>query len=341
MILDTGLPYLHALELPTPFPVGPVTVYLADAPGELLTLVDTGPRTPAAWAALTAHLEGLGHSPADLDRIIITHAHADHYGLAADLVSASGASLLTHPWNEEALADCEGDRLRRAAFYRDLLQQAAVPLEVMAAVERATRGMRDFVESVAVGAILEDGDRIELGGCEWQVLHTPGHSLGLICLYEHGGRTLLSSDHLLADISSNPVAEPPPPGQAERPRSLVLYRDSLLRVAALEVTQALPGHGSTICDVSGLVAARLAFHERRLVRVMRALHAGAQTTWQVTQQLFPDLVALDIFLAVSEVIGHLDLLEAQGAIVGEVVGGALHWTVTGLGAATLSPSDRG
>jgi glyoxylase-like metal-dependent hydrolase (beta-lactamase superfamily II) len=329
MELDTGLPHLHALELPTPFPVGPVTVYLADAPGEPLTLVDTGPRTPAARAALDAHLERLGHRISDLDQIVVTHAHADHFGLAADLVSMSGANLLTHPWNGGALADYHGDRQRHAVFYQQLLQQAAVPREVRIAIERATSGVRDFASPVAVGACLDEGDRISLAGREWQILHTPGHSLGLICLCEPRDRTLLSSDHLLADISSNPIAEPPPHRQTERPRSLALYRDSLQRVAAMDLARALPSHGPVIDDISGLVAERLAFHERRLERVLGALRAGARTTWQVTHRLFPNLTALDAFLAVSEVIGHLDLLEAEGAIAGEMVGGAVHWVVQG------------
>ena len=64
------------------------------------------------------------------------------------------------------------------------------------------------------------GDVIQVGKVRFDVLHTPGHAGGLICLYEPAGRTLLSSDHLLAGISSNPVVEPPPPGRDERLLSL-------------------------------------------------------------------------------------------------------------------------
>jgi glyoxylase-like metal-dependent hydrolase (beta-lactamase superfamily II) len=147
------------------------------------------------------------------------------------------------------------------------------------------------------------------------VLHTPGHAAGLICLYDAADRILLSSDHLLADISSNPVVEPPPPGHKERLRSLVLYREALRRVAALDVARALPSHGPVVDDVAGLVARRLAFHQRRLDRILQALRAaGACTTWQITLALFPDRSPLDTFLAVSEVIGHLDILELEGRI---------------------------
>jgi glyoxylase-like metal-dependent hydrolase (beta-lactamase superfamily II) len=325
MTVETPLEHLHAIELPTPFPVGPVTLYLADAAGEPLTLIDTGPCTPETRAALETALAALGHRIGDLERIVVTHAHVDHFGLAADLVDVSGAQVWTHPWNNATLGDYDADRERRVVFYRELMRQAAVPAQILATVGRATRGMHHYARAVAVSGALEEGDMLRLAGRDWQVLHTPGHAAGLICLYSPSSRTLLSSDHLLADISSNPLVEPPPPGQVERPRSLALYRASLRRVAALDVERALPSHGPVIHDVPGLVAERLAFHERRMVRVLDVLRDGARTTWAVTNALFPDRTPLDTFLAVSEVIGHLDLLEMEGWIKGEMVDGVVHW----------------
>ncbi len=333
MSLDTSLQHLHAIELPTPFPVGPVTVYVATAPaaapadesGEGLTLIDTGPQTEEARTALELALDHLGYSLSDLERIVITHAHVDHFGLAADLVTASGARVLTHPWNISALGEYHADRDRRIAFYAGMLRQAAVPEEIMQVVGRATRSLDRYAHSVAVDQALDEGDTLRLAGRDWQVLHTPGHSAGLICLYEPTSQTLLSSDHLLADISSNPLVEPPPPGHTERLRSLALYTKSLQRVAAMEIDRALPSHGPVIHDVAGLVRQRLAFHQRRVARVLEALRGGAHTTWDVTHALFPNLSPLDIFLAVSETIGHLDLLEMEGTIAGEEVNGAIHW----------------
>jgi glyoxylase-like metal-dependent hydrolase (beta-lactamase superfamily II) len=325
MILDTRLEHLHAIELPTPFPVGPITVYLADTPDEPLVLIDTGPYTRSTQAALETGMSTLGYTPADLGRIIITHAHVDHFGLAANLVAASGAEVSSHPWNIPALGEYDADRERRAAFYAVLLQEAAVPAEIVAAMGQATTGMRSFARSVRVDRPLGDGATLRMAGHDWQILHMPGHASGLICLYEPSSRTLLSSDHLLANISSNPVVEPPPPGHTERPRSLVLYKASLQRVAAMDIDRALPSHGPIIHDVASLVGRRLEFHRRRQIRVLEALHNGASTTWDVTRALFSGLSPLDTFLAVSEVIGHLDLLEIEGDIVGAKVNGGIHW----------------
>jgi glyoxylase-like metal-dependent hydrolase (beta-lactamase superfamily II) len=328
MGITTYLTHLHAIELPTPFPVGPVTVYLTDAAGEPLTLLDTGPKTEEARAALESALALLGHRLADLDRIIISHAHADHFGLAAELVAASGAEVWSHPWNVVALGDYEWDRQDRTAFYVDLLRRAAVPEEVMARVGGATRGVSRYVGAVTVAHTLEEGDRLQLADHRWQVLHTPGHAVGLICLYEPQTKMLLSSDHLLADISSNPIVEPPPPGHDERLHSLALYRASLQRVAQLDISLALPSHGPPIRDVPGLVEQRLAFHDQRIEHVASALRNGSSTTWEITLALFPDRSPLDTFLAVSEVIGHLDVMQLEGRVLRDQADGIDRWRLS-------------
>jgi glyoxylase-like metal-dependent hydrolase (beta-lactamase superfamily II) len=328
MTQNAPLEHLHAIELPTPFPVGPVTVYLAGAPGEPLTLIDTGPRTTETRAALDAGLGRMGYGLAELERIVVTHAHADHFGLAAELVAESQAKLLTHAWNVSSLGDHGGERARRIPFYAGLMQQAAVPAEIMVAIGKATSNVNRYAQPVTVDATLHEGDTLHMANRDWRILHTPGHSAGLICLYEPASRILLSSDHLLADISSNPVVEPPPPGELERPRSLALYKKSLLRVASMEVELALPSHGPVIRDVPGLVRQRIDFHQQRMARVIEALRQGARTTWDVTNALFPNLSPLDTFLAISEAIGHLELLELEGKITGTNNGEVVVWRPT-------------
>jgi glyoxylase-like metal-dependent hydrolase (beta-lactamase superfamily II) len=323
--VNTTLEHLHAIQLPTPFPVGPITVYLADAPHEPLTLIDTGPHTAETRRALGAALAARGYRLGDLERIIVTHAHLDHFGLAGYLVKASGAAVWTHPWNVPTLGDYEADRRRRMVFYEEMLRRAAVPAGILAPVEQMTQDIERYGRPVAVAVPCDEGDRLELAGRTWQVLHAPGHSAGLICLYDSQARILVASDHLLAAISSNPVLEPPPPGHRERLRSLVHYQQSLQRVAALPVALALPSHGPAIDDVAWLVEQRLAFHGQRLQKIVEALAVGARTTWDVTCALFGRRDPFDTFLAVSEVIAHLDVLEMSGRVAAEEQGGVLLW----------------
>ncbi len=324
MRIPDRAPYLHRITVPTPFPVGPVNLYLAE--GDPLTLVDTGPRFDPAREALHEGLAALGYRPADLGRIILTHIHSDHCGLAAELVEASGAEVLTHPANFAELADYAGQRTRRLAFYSALMREAGVPPQVTRQINRARQGYGQYAQTVRPDGSLEEGMTIRLGDEDWQALHTPGHAGGLVCLYQPPRRLLLSSDHLLRDISSNPVVEPPQQEGEERPRRLLDYVAQLRRVAQLPLDLALPGHGPPITDVAGVVASRLAFHDERARRILEVLAEGERTVYEITLALFPPLDPINRFLAISEVIGHLDWLETRGEATGRLKGAVRLWS---------------
>ena len=321
--MSKDIPYLHTIVVPTPFPVGPVNVYLAE--GDALTLVDTGPRYDPAREALHRGLADLGYGPADLDRIVLTHAHSDHCGLAAELAHASGAEVVTHRANVAELADYAGQRAERLVFYAQLMREAGVPLRVMMRINRTRRGYGQYAQAVEPDGALEDGDAIVMGGEAWRVLHTPGHTGGLVCLYQPERRVLLSSDHLLRDVSSNPIVEPPVVEGERRPRRLVDYVAQLQRVAELPVERALPGHGEPIQNVEGVVAIRLAFHHERAERILKILGRRERTVYQISKVVFPDLDAINRFLAVSEVIGHLDWLEERGRVESRMRGRKRLW----------------
>lgn len=299
--------YLHRLSLPTPFPVGPVNVYLAE--GQPLTLIDTGPRYQPARKALQDGLNEVGYGVADPERILLTHAHADHCGLAAELTVGSGAEVWTHPETARRLAH-DGDA-RRLGFYAEVMHWAGVPVPVMMKLARTQRGYHQYSEPVVPHCTLSDDHLLELGGETWRVLHTPGHTGGLICLYQPERGLLISSDHLLQDVSSNPIVDPPPRGGSELPRRLVEYMTQLRRVADLDVTLALPGHGLAITDHRALIQKRLLFHEERAHRILDTLDDETFTAYQIAGILFPDLDPVNTFLAISEVIGHLQWMEKE------------------------------
>jgi glyoxylase-like metal-dependent hydrolase (beta-lactamase superfamily II) len=319
---ESRLPaYLHALSIPTPFPVGPVNVYLAE--GDPSTLIDVGPRTGPARRALEEKLAGYGYRIADVGCLIITHAHADHYGLAAEVARASGAEVLAHAANLPWLAARGGaDRL---AFYAEVMGWAGVPAELLMSFARERQGTSSYAEPVAVDRTLADGDVLDLGGEDWLVLHTPGHAGGLICLYQPQRRLLISSDHLIRDISSNPVLEPPAPGETERPRRLVEYLAQLRRVAAFEVDLVLPGHGPPIADDRALIDERLAFHESRAGHILEVMGSRAPTAHEIAAELFPNPDPINTFLAISEVVGHLQWLEAEGQVTHTEDHGVARW----------------
>jgi glyoxylase-like metal-dependent hydrolase (beta-lactamase superfamily II) len=325
MTVTRIVPHLYQIVVPTPFPVGPINTYFSTDPAGPLTLVDTGPRTDEARAALERGLNTLGYTLADVECIIITHAHSDHYGLAGDIAHVSGASVFSHAHNRPQLEDDGAESAKRGAFYKDELIKAGVPDDVRTTIFRMLGGTRNFASSVSRVHNLDEGDEVQLAGQSWQVLFMPGHTAGLICLYQPEIRLFLSNDHLLRDISSNPIFEPPLRGQTQRRRSLVDYIASLERTAAMSIAITWPGHGDAIYDHRALIEERLAFHHRRADKIIAALQNSPQTVFALSQAIFAKLNPTDFFLAISEVLAHLEWLEERAVVTSDIDNGRVFW----------------
>jgi glyoxylase-like metal-dependent hydrolase (beta-lactamase superfamily II) len=205
--------------------------------------------------------------------------------------------------------------------------QSGAPRELADAVARGMVLVMRYAEAIPADRFepMEDGDTITLGGDVWRVVYAPGHASGLICLYDSQSRTLISSDHLLRDITSNPVLEPPTRGESERPRALVNYIASMQKTAHMDVRRALPAHGKPIDDLGALVDARLAFHRARLDHIEQQLDCCVSTAYELCNTLFPNLKSVDVFLGLSEVIGHLDILESAGRVRREEQNGIIRF----------------
>ena len=317
---------MHLIPLPTGFPVGPVNVYLLE--GEPLTLIDCGPKRPETLAALEAGLAQHNVRIEDIRQLILTHHHVDHVGLAKTIVERSGASVISHPFNIPYLADYEAERLRQLPFYTKIWTEAGTPPEIVTAMAQSNEGITRWLDPVTVSQTIDEGDLITMGGAEWQVYHTPGHAGGLVCFFNPQTKELIANDHLLRDISSNPVLEPPPTGGAvgPRPKRLVEYTYHMQRMADLQPSVAYPGHGEIVEDVAALVRKRLAFHRRRADKIHTILTDQALTLWELTRPMFPKLTrGMDFFLAHSEILGHLDILVEEGRAEAVLTNGLLRW----------------
>ncbi len=319
------LDYLHTLTVPTPFPVGPINCYLAE--GDVLTLIDTGPRDAPTLTALRAQLAAYGVALADIRRVIVTHAHVDHFGLVAQIVAESGAQIFSHERNRWWLTDFDNEWSRRDDFYHAVFVASGAPSQYEAIAIQGLKRLAQYAASIAPERFvaLNDDDTLILGGDEWRIVFAPGHASGLICLHDPQSRTLISSDHILRDITSNPVLEPPTRGESERPRALVDYVASMEKTVRLDPRLVLPAHGEPVYDVPALVKARLAFHRARLDHIETQLQCCAGTAYELCNELFPKLKSFDTFLGLSEVIGHLDILELEGRVRREEQGGVTRY----------------
>jgi glyoxylase-like metal-dependent hydrolase (beta-lactamase superfamily II) len=297
------------LSIPTPFQMGPVNAYLAGR-----TLVDPGPDSDDSWAALTDGLANHGLEPGDVDRVLITHPHPDHFGAARRLQEA-GAEILASPDCAEIIAAFD-DRLDyEQSFFADFFVCNGMSRSTVSTVTELPEAYLPYAPNCEVDRTLDHGETLTVDGREITVEAVTGHAPGelLFSFTVDGDRQAIVGDHVLGGVTPNPLLQPPPEPGSARPRVLPAYNDSLSALRDRSIDRMLPGHGGVIDGPSERVDEILAANEDRTGNV-RAIVDGPATGMEVMEALFDDLPVIEYFPAMSEAIGHLDVLEARGEL---------------------------
>ena len=316
---------IHAIALPTPFLVGRINCYLIE--DDPLTLVDTGPNSGTSLDQLETGLAALGHRIEDLELIVLTHQHMDHLGLVGILARRSGARVAA--WHElggylrHFSAAAAGDD----AFAMTLMRRHGVPDNLATALSVGAAAYRAFGSSGEVDLPLHDGSRLQFAGRSLTALHRPGHSPSDVILHDPERGIVIGGDHLLSRISSNPLISRPlgaaTGGAVQRPHALEIYNASLRATRALDAGLVLGGHGPPVTDHRALIDERLRMTDRRARKIAGLLESGPQNAYELATVMWANVAVTQAFLTLSEVLGHLDLLVADGEVVedddGEIV----------------------
>ncbi|WP_270179180.1 MBL fold metallo-hydrolase [Alkalihalobacillus sp. CinArs1] len=298
-----------SFTVPTPFLVGPVNCFLIK--GDAVTLVDTGPRTSRAKEVLVSQLKDHGFSLEDVDQVILTHHHPDHIGLAG-LMREMGKNVLGHWKNDRWLEMKDSFLQEHEMFMRGIYQSAGVHDRFLHHVHDVKEYL-SFTDRATCDVHLTEGD--EVPGCKgWKVIETPGHAQSHISLLHEQTGTMIAGDHLIKNISSNPILEPPYNGEPNRPKPLLQQRESYYKTLELAPSFVYTGHGDPIEDVEVLIKDRLRQQEERAKKVGALLKQEPLTAFQVCQKLFPGIYKKQIGLTLSETIGQLDYLQSEGMI---------------------------
>lgn len=296
------------IPVPTPFPVGPVNVFLLD--GDPLTLIDTGPETREARSALTAGLLAAGYAPEDLRRVLFTHGHHDHFGLGAWLGDRSGAQLL-------------GGRLDRRHFRMeregrralDRLSRAGFGLSTRVLLVAALAGIDRYARPLAAWDELSGGEVLPGDGWSVVVRSTPGHTPGSLTFEIPEAGLLFTGDTVLRDITPNAIVDEDPESPGETFRSVTRYFETLDGIRGTSGrSRLLTGHGEEIPDYAEHHRKVAGRYRRRIRQIEEALAGGPRTVRELVVTVFPKLATVNVYLAFSEILGFLMYLEDRGRV---------------------------
>ena len=279
------------------------------------TLVDTGPNLPSALEQLEAGLAGLGFRVEDLERIVLTHPHIDHVGLAEVVRRRSGAEVWGPAGAERWLTTFrESDHWIRS-WREGLMRRHGVPSEVVARRSRETTFDAGWDPSVRLDHLMHDGVTVPFRDRRWRVALRPGHSPFDLLFHDERNRSVLVGDHLIDHISSNALITPIPMVTPEtRPSPLLDYRRSLARTTEMSADVFLSGHGSPITDAGRLIDGRLAAMDRRARRIQELVGAARLSAHAVAREIWGETAESEAWLTISEVLGHVDLLSERGLV---------------------------
>lgn len=300
--------FIETLSLPTPFPVGPVNVHLILR--DPITLVDSGPLTEVAWEALVAGLAARGLGVADVKRILLTHGHHDHYGLAAKVADVSGAEI----WGG-ALDRKNFRQERRPRLLLDAMARAGFGVATRFAVVAAVAAVDRFAKPLEAWDELKGGETLPGDGWSVVVRSTPGHTPGSLTFEVPEAGVLFTGDTVLKGITPNAVVDEDPLDPGQPFRSVTTYFRTLEEIGRTNAgATLLTGHGAPIPDWNAHKSALDRRYGLRVDQIVRELAKGPAGVRDLVTAIFPRVKTLNVFLAYSEILGFLMYLEDVGRV---------------------------
>ena len=311
------IPGIYQLKVPIPNnPLGYLNAYLVQGNDGWL-LIDTGWNEEASFQSLKQQLEQMGVGFNDITQIVITHIHSDHYGLAGRIKKLTSAKLLIHKADTPFIQS-------RYVNYDDLMSRMGkifhlhgVPDTELPTFQGASLPVLGFVEPVWPDAMLQGGEVLSTGRFNLQVIWTPGHSSGHVCLYEKDRKILFAGDHVL------PVITPNISYHAESTANpLNDYINSLNDMKSLPVDLILPAHEHIYSGLKERINAILEHHEVRMQAILDTIRKEPRTAYDISGRIRWETMGVpwekvSAFIkraAVTETLAHLFSMEEAGMV---------------------------
>ena len=319
-------------EITKPFPklknITPVSIPFNEVPFLLtaniyalgrdqITLIDAGPGIPGVLEFIKDSFirEGLNFN--NINRIILTHGHMDHFGLAASIKKELNHPLeiFLHPEDHWKIST---DFINNEVWvdeFKTLQKLTDIPDDDFKILVKKVRKYYSIATPLDDLKSMEDNDIFYGEGYSLQAVFSPGHEPGLCCLYEPDQKVLFSSDHILKNLTPKPILAFGKDKQIDKNyKGLIAYEKSLERVSKLDVKYLFPGHGEWIEDMHPVINQYRQHYSERKELVFNAVKKKEKPLYYLVKDVFPNVEAGDLFIALSEIISHLEVLVDQGRV---------------------------
>lgn len=233
------------------------------------------------------------HAGLRLRYIVLTHHHFDHSSGAAQLRTATNAEVLLHPDELSFLRDWQGEAP----------QDIEIPEEAKELREKVAKFREQAAEAEPVQHI-NDGDELTVGSLTLRIVHTPGHTLGSVCIYCSQEKALFTGDTALG--LGTVAISPPPHGD------MGLYLKSLDKLKGLDSAVMLPGHGQAVHEVRAKLDELTSHRLAREEQIVKLMAKGKRTVKSMLNAIYPELDKRMHMAATRQIEAHLAKLESEG-----------------------------
>jgi glyoxylase-like metal-dependent hydrolase (beta-lactamase superfamily II) len=302
-MIDTKV--IQTITLPVPWDLKSVNVHLVEL-DEGFMLIDSGVATDECFQILESALTERGLKWPNIKILLLTHYHPDHIGLSWKILDLSGAKLIMHRADVAYLEELA--RANGVPCFADAMRLGGVPEELATEMERALRGNRPAFRTHHPQQILEGGETLPIQGATLEVVWTPGHTPGHVCLYSPQHRTLISGDHVLQKITPNIAWHP-------NKDMLATYLASLALLLPYEIDTVIPSHGTPFKDHRAIIRSTSEHHDERCGIMLENLKSAPMTAHELVLAMWHrKLSAFHHNFAVFEIMAHLEYMARRGQI---------------------------
>jgi len=321
---------IKRIEMPIPVPsLKEVNLYLVKSPEHKgYTMIEAGFYRAQSLHYLLRFLRKLNIRYNDIEQVIITHFHVDHFSLAPLLKDLFNPTFLM---GEKEISFLENNASNFVKGIMNYYRLHGVPeklIEEMLShhpLLKLSEVYDKYFDELNIRK-LKDKDIIDASGCKLRVYEVPGHTPGHVVLISMSDNQAFLGDHVLPRITPHVV-----PYDTNNDW-LSLYLNSLKRLSELEISTGWPGHREKVDDVKKRIKELFEHHNQRLNEILVKMEAketsfdiAKKISWRTHFKNWEEYPPAEKFFALGETIAHLVQLKSKGLIEENEINGVIYW----------------